>query len=57
MNDIAMSPTVMKAIPSPRRPAGTLLYLQRSRTAARSTIASPQPAPLPKPYQTLCAKL
>ena len=45
MNAIAMRPTVMKVIPSPRRAAGTLEYAIFSLIAARVTIARNQPIP------------
>ena len=44
-----MRPVTRKALPRPRRPCGMSEYLSRSRMAAKVTIASAQPVPLPKP--------
>ena len=43
MNAIAMRPTVMNVMPSPRSGFGTSLYAIFSRMAARPTMASVQP--------------
>ena len=45
----AISPVVIKVIPNPRKPAGTLAYFIFSRIPAIATIASIQPMPEPKP--------
>ena len=47
MKAIAIRPTVMNVIPSPRRAAGTLEYAIFSLIAARVTIARNQPIPEP----------
>ena len=45
----AINPVVIKVIPNPRKPAGTLAYFIFSRIPAIATIASIQPMPEPKP--------
>ena len=50
MNEIAMRPTVMNAIPSPLRPFGTCEYAIFSLIAANVTIARNQPTPEPRAY-------
>ena len=49
MKAMAMSPVRRKVMPSPRRDSGTLEYLSFSRMAAKATIASQKPTPLPAP--------
>ena len=50
MNAIAMRPTVMNVMPSPRSGFGTSLYAIFSRMAASPTMASVQPIPEPSAY-------
>lgn len=47
MNAIAISPVIIKVIPNPFNGAGTCAYLILSLIAAKPTIASNQPIPLP----------
>jgi hypothetical protein len=49
MKAIAIRPTVMKVIPRPRKPVGTLLYFIFSRIPARAMMAIAQPIPEPRP--------
>ena len=57
MNANAIRPTVMKAIPKPRKGLGTMLYSIFSRTAAKSMIANAQPKPEPSAKATESQKL
>ena len=50
---MAIKPVMMKVIPSPLMPSGTLLYRIRSRIAASAMIASAKPRPLPRPKTAL----
>ncbi|CQR22293.1 Uncharacterised protein [Yersinia enterocolitica] len=49
INPKAISPVVIKVIPNPCKPAGTLAYFIFSRIPANATMANIQPIPEPNP--------